>query len=122
MEDDRGGPEIPPAARDFLERHRPIGSEFNSAGRDDDRDGEIDNGDDNDDAEGQHDAEGESTVEAPEVGGDPVVADSSDPETIAPPAQHFAPCPRAKGIFDPPVPTRAMIDKHALQQHVNYAL
>ena len=87
MEDDRGIPAIPPAARDFLDRHRPIRIESNSAGRDN---GEIDSGDDNDGADGQHDAEGESMVEAPEVDGNPVVDGSAIPEVVPPPAQLFA--------------------------------
>ena len=104
MEDDWGIPEVPPAARDFLDRHRPTGSESNSAGR---NNGEIDSGDDNDGADGQRDAEGESMVEAPEVDGDPVVEDIANPEVVPPTAQLFAPRPRAKGISHPPVPTRA---------------
>ena len=72
-------------------------------------------------ADGQRDAEGESMVEAPEVDGDPVVEDIANPEVVPPPAQLFAPRPRAKGISHPPVPTRAMIDVHAFEQHVNYA-
>jgi len=117
MEDEQGIPAIPPAARGFLDRHRPIGMS-NSAERDD---GEIDSGDDNDGADGQRDAEGESMVEAPEVDGNPVVADGEVPEVVPPPAQLFAPRPRAKGISHPPVTTRAMIEVHALEQHVNYA-
>ena len=95
-DDDRGIPAIPPAARDFLDRHRPIGIESNSAGRDN---GEIDSGDYNDGADGQRDAEAESMVEAPEVDGNPVVANSSDPEAIAPPARHFAPPARGRRVF-----------------------
>ena len=101
MEDNRGIPEIPPAARNFFDQHRPIGNEFNSAGRDNDRDGEIDNADDNDEAEGRRDAEGDPMVEAPEVDENPGVANSSDPEAIAPPAQHFAHPPEGEGYFSP---------------------
>ena len=34
---------------------------------------------------------------------------------------YLAPCPRAKGVNHPQVSTRAHIEKHALEQHVNYA-
>ena len=56
-----------------------------------------------------------------EIGGNPSVVDNANPEVLALPAQHFAPRPRAKGVTHLPVPTKAMIDKHGLEQHVNYA-
>ena len=83
MEDSMGIPEMQLAARNFLDQHWQIGKEFNSAGYDNDRDGEIANGDVNDDAESQRDLEDESTVEAPEVIENPVVANRIYFEAIA---------------------------------------
>ena len=87
-------PEIPPAARTFLERHRPIRSSPSDAGHGMRGDGEDDNGDDGDEAEGQQRVDGESRIEAPEIDGSPNVMDSANPEMLAPPAPHFA---RAQG-------------------------
>ena len=86
MEDDQGGNEVPPAARRFLERHRPIGNRLGSAGHDIEGDGENDNGDDDDTAEDQRGADGALRVEAPEVDGNPSVMNNADPEVLVPPA------------------------------------
>ena len=127
MENEQGDeeiPRVPPAAARFLDRHRPMG--ISSADRDADRDGEDNDDNDGDRAEDQREADGE-VVDGEIVDnpldrvrpGDPGYR--AAPEVPVPPAQTFAPRPRAKGVSHPPVPTRAMIAKHALEQHVNYA-
>ena len=117
-------PGVPPAARRFLDRHRPIG--ISSADRDAERDGEDNDDNDGDRAEDQRETDGEivdgEIVDNPLDRlrpGDPGY--QADPEALAPPVPHSAPRPRAKGVAHPPVPTKAMVDRHALEQHVNYA-
>ena len=127
MEDEQGNeevPRVPPAAARFLDRHRPIGD--SSADRDADEGGEDNDDNDGGEAEDQREADGEivdgEIVDNPLDQlrpGDPGYREV--PEVPAPPAQVFAPRPRAKGVSHPPVPTRAMIARHALEQHVNYA-
>ena len=127
MENEQGDeeiPRVPPAAARFLDRHRPIG--ISSADRDADGDREENGDNDGDRAEDQREADGEivdgEIVDNPLDRlrpGDPGY--QAVPEVPVPPAQTFAPRPRAKGVSHPPVPTRAMIAKHALEQHVNYA-
>ena len=65
-------------------------------------------------------AEREVEVEAPRVDGGPDVAVRADLEVPAPQNPHFAPRPRAKGVKHPRVPTIVQIERHALEQHVNY--
>ena len=123
MRDEQSEDRIPPAARRFLVGAASRGSRTaeNMLGRADRDIGDDDNGDeDNHRAEDQHEAEGELEVEAPGVGDSPDVAVAVNPEIPPPPSPHFAPRPRAKGVKHPPVPTRAQIERHALEQHVNY--
>ena len=121
MEDEQGSSRAPPAARTFLERHRPAASGLDRADRDIGEDQEDDDGDADNEFNEQLETDGDLRVEVPEVSGDHNVAINADPEVLVPPAQLFAPRPRAKGVGHPPVPTRAQIDNHALEQHVNYA-
>ena len=122
MEDKQGGNEVPPVARRFLERHRPVGNALGSTGRDTSEGNDDDDDDDDDnEARDQGEADGELEIEGPGVDGVPVVAVCVNPEVPALPAQLFAPRPRAKGVAHPPVPTRAQVERHALEQHVNYA-
>ena len=71
MEDEHGcrNGGVPPAARAFLERHRPIGNS-------------SDDGDDGDRAEDQHEAGGGSRIEVLEIGGNPSVVDNANPEVL----------------------------------------
>ena len=124
MDDEQGNgdiPGVPLAARRLLERHRPIRT--SSADHVAERDGEDDNDNDGDRAEDQREADGE--IVDGEIVDNPLdrirPGDSAYSEMLAPLAPHFAPRPRAKGVAHPPVPTQAMIDRHALEQHVNYA-
>ena len=114
-------PGVPPAARRFLERHRPI--RISSADHGAERDGKDDDNKYGDRAEDQREADGE--IVDGEIVDNPLdrirPGDNADPELLAPPAPHFAPRPRAKGVTHPPVPTKAMVDRHALEQHVIYA-
>ena len=121
MDDEQGSNEMPPDAKIFLARHRPAGNRLGSAGRDNEEDGENDDGDDDSEANDQREADGKLRVEVLEADGDPNVAIAADPEVLAPNAQLFAPCLVAEGVRHPPVLTRAQIDRHALDQHVNYA-
>ena len=111
-----------PFVQRFLEQHRP--AVFGSARVDSGDNGEG-NGDDNE-TEEPREADGELEVEAPEIsGGHNVEGDGEDgvpaPVVLPPKNLFLAPRPRAKGVNHPPVPTRAQIDRHALEQHVNYA-
>ena len=114
--ENEGGDEIPtagPAARRFLERHRP-------AQNDEDNDGD----DDDNEARDQGATDGELEIDGSGVEGVPAVAVGVDVEATVPlpPKNIFlAPRPRAKGVSHPPVPTRAQVERHALEQHVNYA-
>ena len=117
MEDEE---ESNPAARRFLERHRPVGNALGSTGRDT-SEGNDDDDDDDNEARDQGEADGELEIEGPGVDGVPVVAVGVDPEGPAPAAQLFSPRPRTKGVAHPPVPTRAQVERHALEQHVNFA-
>ena len=106
-------------AQRFLRQHRPDGIARDDTG---DNDGGIgsDNG-----TEEPREADGELDVEAPEInGGHNVDGDGEDgvPASALPPKSLFlAPRPRAKAVNHPPVPTRAQIERHALEQHVNDA-
>ena len=116
-----GGDEVPvagPAARRFVERHRPAQSAPDNADEDNDRDG------DDNEARDQGAADGELEIDDSGVEGVPAVAVGIDVEATAPlpPKNIFlAPRPRAKGVSHPPVPTRAQVERHALEPHVNYA-
>ena len=117
MEDEQEGSRIPPAARRFLERHRPAQNDLGSAGRD--ADGGNDEGSGSDEgAEEPREADGRVEVDAPEINGEPDADGDRDGEVPAVPVPHLASRPRAKGVNHPPVPTRAQIDRHALEQHV----
>ena len=122
LEEEQGGDEVPtagPVARRFLEGHRPAENALDSAGRDTGEDNDRD--DDDNEARDQGATDGELEIEGSGVDGVPVVAVGVDLEAPAPPAQLFAPRPMAKGVAHPPVPTRAQVERHALEQHVNYA-
>ena len=119
MEEEQGDNEVPPVAGRFLERHRPAQNRLGSAGRD--TGGDNDEDEDNDEARDLGEADGELEIECPGVDGVPDVAVGADLGVPAPPTQLFAPRPRAKGVAHPPVPTRAQVERHALEQHVNYA-
>ena len=78
------------------------------------------------------DAEGDREVGEQPVADDRAVIDAQvDMEDLEaedvplevdpPPAHHALPRPRARGARRPPVPTKAMIAQHGLEQHVNYA-
>lgn len=124
MEYEQGEDRIPPAAMTFLERHRPAGSGPARVDRNVGEDRGSDDGGDDNEARDQHDADGDLEVEAPAVTGDHEVAIDANPglPVPLPPKNIFlASRPRAKGVSHPPVPTRAQIDRHALEQHVNYA-
>ena len=113
--------ERPPAVRRFLigAAARGIQSAQDMLDRTG-RDARNDDQDDDDDQEAgdQHEAGGELGAEAPEVDADPEAA----PEVVpAHPLPHIAPRPRAKGVKHPPVPTKTQVEKHALEQHINYA-
>ena len=117
-------PEIPEAARRFLDRHRP--ARTSSVDRDAEGDGEVDDENGDDEAGDQQEADGKivdgEIVDNPLDQlrpGDPGYR--ADPEVPMPLATHPVPRPRAKGMAHPPVPTKAMVEKHALEQHVNYA-
>ena len=127
MRDEQSDSGIPTAARRLLVReaargNQPARSMLGRADRDI-KDNDHDD-EDNHAAGEQHEAGGEPEVEAPGVDGRPVVVVEADPEAPAPSGPHFAPRPRAKGGKHPPVPTRAQIERHALEhalgQHVNY--
>ena len=102
MGDEQNSGGIPPAARRFLERHRPAGDIPGRADRG--IEGDDDHDDDNNEARNQHEAEGELEVEGPEVGGGLDVVVDADPGVPLRPTQHFAPRPRAKGAKHPPLP------------------
>ena len=70
------------------------------------------------DTEGQRAADAE-VVDKPQT--DHGNGEAPLPEMPAPPEPHPLPRPRAKGVKHPPVPTKAQVEKHALEQHVNYA-
>lgn len=113
--------ERPPAVRRFLigAAARGVQSAQDALDRTG-RDAHYDDQDNDDDQEAgdRHEAGGELGAEAPEVDADPEAA----PEVVpAPPLPHIAPRPRAKGAKHPPVATRAQVERHALEQHVNYA-
>ena len=81
----------------------------------------VDNG-----TEEPREADGELDDNAPEISGSHNVdgngEDAAPAPVVLPPKNIFlAPRPRAKGVSHPPVPTRAQVDRHALEQHVNYA-
>ena len=124
MESD-GGNEIPtagPAARRFLERHRPAQIAPGDAGLDTGEDNDRD--DDDNEAKDQGATDGELEIDGSGVEGFPAVVVGVDVEATVPlpPKNMFlAPRPRAKGVSHPPVPTRAQVERHALEQHVNYA-
>ena len=122
MGGEQGESEAPTLAERFLRQHRP--AVFGSA-RGDSGDGDegvgVDNG-----TEEAREADGELDVDAPEISGSHNVEgngeDAAPAPVVLPPKNIFlAPRPRAKGVSHPPVPTRAQIDRHALEQHVNYA-
>ena len=69
------------------------------------------------DAEGQQAAGGEAVGESEAGRGN---AEAPLPDMPAPPDPHPLPRPRAKGVKHPPVPTKAQIERYALEQHVNY--
>ena len=69
------------------------------------------------DTEGQRAADGE-VVDEPKT--DHGNSEAPLPEMPAPPEPHPLPRPRAKGVKHPPVPTKTQVEKHALEQHVNY--
>ena len=97
-------------AQRFLRQHRP--AVFGSA-RSDSGDNDQGIGVDNE-TEEPREADGGLDVDAPEISGGQNV-DGNGGDGVP------APRPRAKGVNHPPVPTRAQIDRHALEQHVNYA-
>ena len=114
--------ERPTLAQRFLRQHRP--AVFGSA-RSDSGDNDQGIGVDNE-TEEPREADGWLDVNAPEIsGGHNVEGNGEDgvpaPEVLPPKHLFLAPRPRAKGVNHPPVPTRAQIDRHALEQHVNYA-
>ena len=120
MEDEQDDGGVPPAARRFLERHRPAREgRLGSAGRD--TDGDNDNDDDDNEAGDQQEAEGELEIEGPGVGDGLDFVVDADPGVPAPPPQHLVCRPKAKGVKHPPVATTAQVEKHALEQHVNCA-
>ena len=92
--------------------------ELGSAGRDTEEDNGGD--DDNSEARDQRGAEGDLEVEAPEINGGPSVAIDANPEVLVPPTQQLVFRLRAKVVKHPALPTRAQIERHALEQHVNY--
>ena len=55
-----------------------------------------------------------------EVVGESDAAEAPLPHMPAPPDPHPIPRPRAKGVKHPAVPTKAQVERHALEQHVNY--
>ena len=118
MEDEQegNGVPIPPAARRFLERHRPAQDALGGANRGTDEGNDEGDGSD-DGAKEPREADGEAEVDEPEISGEP----NADDGVPAVPVPHPAPRPRAKGVSHPPVATRAQIERHALEQHVNYA-
>ena len=126
MGGEQEGSTVPPAARAFLERHRSAQDNLGSERRDADHERRNDDDGENDDeARDQHGDDGELEVDGHRVEGDHDVAEDAEPGVPAPPIpvknMFLAPRPRAKGVNHPPVPTRAAIEKHALEQHVNYA-
>ena len=126
MEGEQEGSTVPPAAREFLERHRLAQDNLGSARRDADHENRND-----DDGEGDNEAgyqrgdDGELEVDGHGVDGGHDVAEDAEPGAPAPPIPEknlfLAPRPRAKGVNHALVPTRAQIERHALEQHVNYA-
>ena len=126
MDGEQGDSTVPPAARAFLERHRPAQDNLGSARRDaDHEDRNNDDGEDDNAAGDQRGDNGELEVHGHRVGGSHDVAEDAEPGVSAPPIPEknifLAPRPRAKGVSHPSVPTRAQVDRHALEQHVNYA-
>ena len=119
MEDEQGDSRVPLAARRFLERHRPAQNDLGSAGRD--ADGVDDKGEDNNEAGDQSGDDGELEVDGPGVDGGHDVAEDAEPGVPAPPIPLFAPRPRTQGVGHSPVPARAQVERHALEQHVKYA-
>ncbi len=125
MGGEQDGSTIPPAARAFLERHWPAQDNLGSAGRDADHEGrDNDDGEDDDEARDQRGDDGELEGDGHRVDGGHDVAEDAEPGVPAPPIpmknMFLAPRPRAKGVNHPSVPTRAAIQRHALEQHVNY--
>ena len=114
MEGEQDNLETPTLAQQFLEQHRPAG-----IARGDIVDNDEGVGND-DGAEELREADGELEVDAPEINGGHNVVGDDESGVPAPPIPFLAPCPRAKGVNHPPVPTRAQIETHALEQHVNY--
>ena len=92
MEDGQGGNEVPPAARIFVERHRPAQNRLSSAGRD--TGGDNDEDDDDNEARYQAAADGELQIEGPGVDGVPDVAVGADPGAFASPSQLSVPRPK----------------------------
>ena len=77
---------------------------------------EGDNGHDHD-ADDQQETGGEAEAEVPGPRVHTTLPAAPIPD---PPAAHAAPRPRARGVRHPPVPTKAQVERHALEQHVNY--
>ena len=126
MGGEQEGSTVPPAARAFLERHRPAQDNLGSARRDADHESrDNDDGEDDDEARDQRGDDGELEVDGHRVDGGHDVAEIAELGVPAPPIPmknlFLALRPRAKGVNHPSVPTRAAIERHALEQHVNYA-
>ena len=87
----------------------------------DHEDGDDGEGEDNNEAGDQRGDDGELEVDGPGVDGGHDVAEDAESGVPARPIPLFAPRPEAKGVAHPPVPTRAQVERHALEQHVKYA-
>ena len=94
-EQEGSGIPIPPAARRFLERHRPVQDALGSAGRNADRGNDEGNGSDGG-AEEPREADGRAEVDEPEINGEPNADGSRDGEVPVVPVPHLAPRRRAK--------------------------
>ena len=80
MEEEQEGSRIPPAAREFLERHRPAQNDLGSTRRDvDHEDRHDDEGEDNNKAGDQRGDDGELGVDCPGVDGGLNVAEDAEP-------------------------------------------
>ena len=69
----------------------------------------------------QRDAIDRSEADAPSSDQHQEAAVTANPEVVEPPTTHDVPRPRARGKQHPSVPTRAQVERHCLEQHVNYA-
>ena len=132
--DDDGGADVPPAARRFLTTAaagRFAGGSSRAAqdllDRLDKKESESGDSDEDPDVSEQRAAADGSETDTPN---EPEIGESEDmhreplighamPDVPAPRAQ-LRP-PRARGVRHPPVPTQVQVDRHKLEQHVNYA-